>query len=108
MDVLTDECNLKLVTIVSKIDTLVDELINGTIKVGDLLLFHKHSNEFVEIARLVKETEHNLQTALYVRKREYDGLRSRAKLIVSMTTLCKKLTKGKTFRLLNMFRYLGI
>lgn len=86
------------------IDTHVDELLNGKIQIGDMLLFLQHSKQFVEIAKLVKETEveqekcsieKNLQTALEIRKKEYDELQSRAKLMVSMTTLCKKLTKGK-------------
>lgn len=101
---LTDECRFNLGRIVSVIDTHVDELLNGKIQIGDMLLFLQHSKQFVEIAKLVKETEveqekcsieKNLQTALEIRKKEYDELQSRAKLMVSMTTLCKKLTKGK-------------
>ncbi|XP_053396012.1 E3 ubiquitin-protein ligase rnf213-alpha-like [Mercenaria mercenaria] len=100
MDLLNDECKLKLMRTISEVDTRVDELLAGNLLVGDLLLLHKHAEKFSVMAELVKSTETEkrvtadiVRGAIKVRKKELDYFLSRTDAIATLTFLCKKLTK---------------
>ena len=89
---------------VSVIDTKVDLLFKGSISVRDLKYAHEYQEVFAEAAVLVKPrkqgsiivTKDMIYKGINVRLKELIAFQSTAKLLISLTILCKSLPNGKT------------
>jgi hypothetical protein len=88
---------------VSIIDTKVDLLLKGSLTVSDLKLAYQYQETFAEAAVLVKKgerdnkkvTKETILKALDVRMKELGAFQSTAKMMNSLTFICKKLQNGK-------------
>ncbi|XP_053396011.1 E3 ubiquitin-protein ligase rnf213-alpha-like [Mercenaria mercenaria] len=97
---LDDECEGNLMVTLAIVQSLVESLLKGSLRIGDLQIMHEYAETFADIASRVKMddegteiTKEMILTGIKIRKKELDMFLSRAEMIVSLAFLCTPLSR---------------